>query len=158
MTAPGAPDPPRPRGGRDRLFDRDKFRRRTLAFYRFAGPAVLLVYAWHGLVALGLATEPLEGNVPGWLYTLYVMVTMGAAVATPVLFVMATVGGLATVSDWRFAAPLWLFSVAAGLFLAMALVLPDLPPGEQAEVWRVASALLLASAAWATVAGYRARR
>jgi hypothetical protein len=158
MIAPGAPDPLRPRGGLDRLFDREKFRRRTLAFYRFAGPAVLLVYAWYGLVALGLVTEPLEGNVPGWLYTLYVLVTIGAAVAAPVLFVIATIGGLATSSDWRFAAPLWLFSVAAGLFLATALVLPDLPRGEQAEVWRVASALLLASAASATVVGYRARR
>ena len=155
MIAPGAPDPLRPGGGLDRLFDRSKFRRRTLVFYRLAGPAVLLVGAWYALVALGIVPDLVEGNLPGWLYTLLVLVTMGLALAAPLLFVVATIGGLAMASDWRFAAPLWLFSIASGLFVATALVLSDLPERDQALLSRVAGTLLFVSAAWATVAGYR---
>ena len=123
--------------------------------YRFAGPAV---YAFYALVALGVVAEPLEGNMPESLYTLYAVLTMGVALATPVLFVIATVGGLATAADWRFAAPLWLFSAAVGLFLLTTMVFPDLLLPHEQTVWPVAASLLLVSAAWATVVGYRETR
>ena len=67
----------------------------------------------------------------------------------------ATVGGLALKDEWRFAAPLWLFSAASGLFLVTVFMASSLALDDQRQVWTVSSLLLLASAAWATVVGYR---
>jgi hypothetical protein len=139
----------------DRLFNRDKFRRRTMKFYRVAGPMVLAFFAVSLLQTLGLVGEMSEQTLPGWLLTLYALLTFGIALASPVLFVLATVGGMALKSDWRFAAPLWLFSGAAGLFLVTVFFVRDLPLPDQQQAWTIASALLLASAAWATAVGYR---
>ncbi len=157
MVMPKARDPLKPCERLDRLFDRDKFKRRTLKVYRVLGPLVLLIYAWQLLRGSGLLGDAPAGNLPEWLYTAYVVLTMGLAAIAPVLFVISTVGALATVRDWRFSAPLWMFSTAAGLFLVTALVLPGMPPADQQQVWNVAALLLLLSAAWATVEGYRPR-
>ena len=88
----------------------------------------------------------------------YALVTYGIALATPILFVLSSIGGLALKSDWQFAAPLWLFSAASGLFLVTIFMAGSLSLADQRQVWTVASILLLASAAWATVEGYRARK
>jgi len=155
MIMPKAPDPLKPAQGLDRLFNREKFRRRTLKVYRVLGPLLLAVFAWQLVRSSGLVGDVFAGGLPEWLYTTYVVVTMGLAIITPVLFVISTVGALATISDWRFSAPLWMFSTAAGLFLVSALLLPNMPPDDQQQVWNVAALLLLLSAAWATVEGYR---
>jgi hypothetical protein len=149
MQDPGASVPA---GKLDRLFNRDKFRRRTMKVYRAAGPIVLAFFAMSLLQALGLLGEMSEETLPGWLLTLYVLLTFGLALASPVLFVLATVGGMALRSDWRFAVPLWLFSGASGLFLATVFFVPL---SDQQQASTIASVLLLASAAWATVVGYR---
>ena len=83
--------------------------------------------------------------------------TGGRVVLSPILFVLSTLGGLALKSDWRFAGPLWLFSAASGLFLVTVFMASSLSLADQRQVWTVASVLLLASAAWATVEGYRSR-
>ena len=139
----------------DRLFNRDKFRRRTLKVYRVAGPIVLAFFAVSLLQSLGLVGEMSEETLPGWLLTLYALVTFGIALASPALFVLATVGGMALTSDWRFAVPLWLFAGATGLFLVTVFFVRDLPLPDQQQAWTIASTLLLGSAAWATVVGYR---
>lgn len=139
----------------DRLFNRDKFRRRTMKVYRVAGPVVLAYFAMLLLQSTGLLGGLSAEDLPQWLLTLYALLTFGIALASPVLFVLATVGGMALKSDWRFAAPLWLFSGAAGLFLVTVFFVRDLPLSDQQQAWTIASALLLASAAWATVVGYR---
>ena len=139
----------------DRLFNRDKFRRRTMKVYRVAGPVVLAFFAVSLLQSLGLVGEMSEEALPGWLLTLYALLTFGIALASPALFVLATVGGMALKSDWRFVVPLWLFSGASGLFLVTVFFVRDLPLSDQQQAWTIASMLLLASAAWATVVGYR---
>jgi hypothetical protein len=144
-----------PAGKLDRLFNRDKFRRRTMKVYRAAGPVVLAYFAASLLRSLGLLGEMSEETLPGWLLMLYALLTFGIALASPLLFVLATVGGMALKSDWRFAVPLWLFSAASGLFLVTIFFVRDLPLSDQQQAWTIASVLLLASAAWATVVGYR---
>jgi len=139
----------------DRLFNREKFRRRALKFYRVAGPLVLVFYALSLLQSLGLVGKMSEETLPRWFLTIYALLTFGIALATPILFVLASVGGMALRTDWRFAAPLWLFSGASGLFLVTVFFVRDLTLADQEQVWAVATVLLLGSAAWATVVGYR---
>jgi len=140
-----------------RLFDAAKFRRRTMKFYRVAGPVVLAYLGLSLLQSAGLLGRLSADNVPYLLVLLYALLTYGIALVTPILFVLATVGGLALKSDWRFAAPLWLFSAASGLFLVTVFMAGSLSLADQRQVWTIASALLLASAAWATVVGYRSK-
>lgn len=93
--------------------------------------------------------------MPQSLQTAYALLTFGLALATPILFILACVGGLALRADWRFAVPLWLFSFGAGLFLVTVFLVRELSLADQQQVWATARILLLVSAAWATVIGYR---
>ena len=140
-----------------RLFDSAKFRRRAVKFYRIAGPVVLAYFGLSLLQSAGLVGRLSPDSAPQWLVLLYARVTYGIALLTPVFFVLASIGGVALKSDWRFAAPLWLFSAASGLFLVTVFMAGSLSLADQRQVWSVASVLLLASAAWATVEGYRSR-
>lgn len=140
-----------------RLFDSAKFRRRALKVYRVAGPLVLAYLGLSLLQSAGLVGRLSPDTAPQWLVLLYALVTYGIALLTPVLFVLATIGGLALKSDWRFAAPLWLFSAASGLFLVTVFMAGSLSLADQRQVWTVASILLLASAALATIEAYRPR-
>lgn len=140
-----------------RLFDSAKFRRRAVKFYRIAGPVVLAYFGLSLLQSAGLVGRLSPDSAPQWLVLLYALVTYGIALLTPVFFVLASIGGVALKSDWRFAAPLWLFSAASGLFLVTVFMAGSLSLADQRQVWSVASVLLLASAAWATVEGYRSR-
>ena len=157
MKKPTTPPAPDKTSRLSRLFDGEKFRRRALTFYRIAGPVVLAYFGVSLLQSAGLVGQISPDTAPGWLVMLYALVTYGIALLTPVLFVLSTVGALALKSDWRFAGPLWLFSAASGLFLVTVFMAGSLSLADQRQVWTVASALLLASAAWATVEGYRAR-
>jgi len=155
MKKPDASTPADTASRLARLFDKEKFRRRALKLYRVGGPLVL---AWFGLSLLqsgGLVGRLSPDNAPYWLVMLYALLTYGIALLTPILFVLSTLGGLALKSDWRFAGPLWLFSAASGLFLVTVFMASSLSLADQRQVWTVASVLLLASAAWATVEGYR---
>ncbi len=151
------PDAPKPANVFDRLFNRDKFRRRALKFYRVAGPVVLVYFALMLLQSGGLLGKLSADDVPHWMLVIYSLLTFGVALATPVLFVLASVGGLALKTDWRFAVPLWLFAFAAGLFLVTIFMVRQLTLSDQQQVWTTAQALLLVSAAWATVVGYQRR-
>jgi hypothetical protein len=157
MSKPSAPPPSDTATRLARLFDREKFRRRALKFYRVAGPVVLAYFGVSLLQSAGLVGRVSPDSAPQWLVLLYALVTYGIALLTPVLFVLSSVGGLALKSDWRFAVPLWLFSAASGLFLVTVFMAGSLSLADQRQVWTVASVLLLASAAWATVVGYRSR-
>jgi hypothetical protein len=138
-----------------RLFDSAKFRRRALKVYRVAGPVVLAYLGMTMLQSAGLVGRLSPDNAPQWLVLLYALVTYGIALLTPILFVLSSVGAVALKSDWRFATPLWLFSAASGLFLVTVFMAGSLSLADQRQVWTVANILLLASAAWATVEGYR---
>ena len=151
------PDAPKPANVFDRLFNRDKFRRRALKFYRMAGPVILVYFALMLLQSGGLLGDLSADDVPHWMLVIYSLLTFGVALATPVLFVLASVGGLALKTDWRFAVPLWLFAFAAGLFLVTIFMVRQLTLSDQQQVWTTAQVLLLVSAAWATVIGYRRR-
>jgi len=141
-----------------RLFDSAKFRRRALKVYRVAGPVVLAYFGLSLLQSAGLVGQLSPDNAPQWLVLLYALLTYGIALLTPILFVLSSIGGVSLKSDWRFAAPLWLFSAASGLFLVTVFMAGSLSLSDQRQVWTVASVLLLASAAWATAEGYRSRQ
>lgn len=157
MTAE-SPDPLERSNKLDRLFDRVKFRRRTLAVYRVAGPLALAVCLYYALAAVGFVPATPGISSPGWLGTAFLLLGMGIAAITPLLFFISTVGGLATAADWRFAAPLWCFSVASGLFLVTAFMGRGLSPDDRAQIWLVASIMFCVSAAWATVVGHSRKR
>lgn len=157
MTAV-SPDPLERSAKLDRLFDRVKFRRRTLAVYRVAGPLVLAVCLYYALAAVGLLPAAPGSSSPGWLGTAFLLLGMGIAAITPLLFFISTVGGLATAADWRFAAPLWCFSASSGLFLVTAFMGRGLTHEDRVQIWLVASIMFCLSAAWATVVGYSRKR
>lgn len=152
---PVAPDPADKASRFDRLFNREKFTRRTLKVYRVAGPLVLGYFALSMLNSSGAFGSLTADDVPHWILVIYSLLTFGVALATPVLFIIASVGGLSVKSDWRFALPLWLCSFATGLFLVTIFMVRQLTLEDQAQVWTTAQLLLLVSAAWATVVGYR---
>jgi hypothetical protein len=157
MSEPRPKPAPDPNTGFGRLFNRDKFRSRALKVYRVAGPIVLCYFSLSLLQSAGLLGGLSMDDAPHWLLVIYALLTYCIAVATPVLFVLASVGGMALRSDWRFSAPLWLFSLASGLFLVTVFMAGALPRADQAQVWTIASVALVVSAAWATVVGYRRR-
>jgi hypothetical protein len=152
MKEPQAPDAPA--GRLDRLFDRAKFRRRCTKFYRVAGPLVIGYFAISMLQSAGVFGGLSAGDMPHWILVIYSLLTFCIAVATPVLFVLASVGGFALKSDWQFSVPLWLFAFAAGLFLVTIFMVRSLSLADQQTVWTTAQVLLLVSAAWATVFSY----
>jgi hypothetical protein len=155
MDKTSEPAPTAPASKLDRLFDRGKFRRRTLKFYRVAGPVVLAYFALSLLHSAGLFGSLSADDLPRWLMMLYAVLTFGVAIITPVLFVLASVGAMALKSDWRFAVPLWTFAFSAGLFLVTVFFVRQMTLADQQQVWNVATALLVVSAAWATAVGYR---
>jgi len=139
----------------ERLFNREKFTRRTLKVYRVAGPLVLGYFALSMLDTAGVFGDLSAEDFPHWSRVIFALVTYGIVLATPILFVIASVGGLAVRSDWPFALPLWLFSSASGMFLVTVYMAGALSPSDQYQVWTIASLFMLLSAAWATVVGYR---
>jgi hypothetical protein len=139
----------------ERLFNREKFTRRTLKFYRVAGPLVLAYFALSMLSSAGLFGGLSLDDFPHWSKVILALLTYGIVLVTPILFVIASVGGLAVRSDWPFALPLWLFSSASGMFLVTVYMAGALSPSDQNQVWTIASLFMLLSAAWATVVGYR---
>jgi hypothetical protein len=141
----------------ERLFNREKFTRRTLKVYRVAGPMVLGYFALSMLNSSGLFPGLSMDDLPHWLRVIIALLTYGIALATPILFVIASVGGFAVKSDWIFALPLWLFSSASGMFLVTVYMAGALSPSDQYQVWTIASLFLLLSAALATLVGYRRR-
>ena len=151
---PVAPDPADKASRFDRLFNREKFTRRALKVYRVAGPVVLGYFALSMLSSSGAFGSLTSDDVPHWILVIYSLLTFGVALATPVVFVLSSVGGLSAKSDWRFAVPLWLCSFATGLFLVTVFMVSQLTLEDQAQVWTTAKLLLLVSAAWATVVGY----
>ncbi len=158
MNKPTTPPPADTSSRLARLFNIEKFRRRALKVYRFAGPIVLAYFAVSLLQSAGLVGQLSPDTAPGWLAMLYALVTYGIAMLTPILFVLSTVGALALKAEWRFAGPLWLFSAASGLFLVTVFMAGSLSLADQRQVWNVASVLLMVSATWATVVGYRSAR
>lgn len=155
MTQSSPAQAPEPATGLARLFNVEKFRRRAFKVYRVAGPVVLAWFAVGLLQSAGLLGQLSADALPGWAATIYALLTLGLVMVTPLLFIVATVGGLALKDEWRFAAPLWLFSTASGLFLVTVFMASSLALEDQRQVWTVSSLLLLASATWATVVGYR---
>jgi hypothetical protein len=139
------------------LFNREKFTRRTLKVYRVAGPVVLGYFALSMLSSSGLFGGLTMDDLPHWVRVIIALLTYGVVLATPVLFVIACIGGVAVKSDWLFALPLWLFSSATGMFLVTVYMAGALSASDQSQVWTIASLFLLLSAAWATVVGYRRR-
>lgn len=157
MTAE-SPDPLERDNKLDRLFNRVKFRRRTLRVYRVAGPLALAVCLYYALAAVGMVPAAPGSASPGWLGSALMVLGIGIAAVTPLLFFIATVGGLSTAADWRFAAPLWCFSAASGLFLVTAFMGRGLTHDDRVQIWLVASIMFCVSAAWATVVGYSRKR
>lgn len=141
----------------ERLFDREKFTRRTMKVYRVAGPVVLGYFALSMLNSSGLFGSLTMDDFPHWARVIIALLTYGIVLAAPVLFVIACIGGVAAKSDWLFALPLWLFSSASGMFLVTIYMAGALSASDQYQVWTIASLFLLLSAAWATVVGYRRR-
>lgn len=155
MNKSSPPQAPDPATGLARLFNGEKFRRRAMKFYRVGGPIMLVYFALSILRSAGLLGGLSMDSVPHWVAVLYALVTYGIALAAPFLFVLASVGGLALKSDWRFSMPLWLFAFGAGMFLVTVFMAGALSRADQQQVWNIASVLLLISAAWATVVAYR---
>jgi hypothetical protein len=139
----------------ERLFNREKFTRRTLKVYRVAGPLVLGYFALSMLNTTGLLGSLSADAFPHWARVIFALLTYGIVLATPVLFVIASIGGVAVKSDWPFALPLWLFASASGMFLVTVYMAGALSVSDQYQVWKIASLFMLLSAAWATVVGYR---
>jgi len=155
MSQPRTAEPAKSKTGLARLFDSEKFRRRTIKVYRIAGPVALAYFALTFLQSFGLLGSLSADKVPQWLLMAYALTTFGLALATPILFILASVGGLALKADWRFSMPLWLFSFGSGLFLVTVFLVKELTLSDQQQVWNTARLLLLISAAWATAVGYR---